>query len=247
MYVHVLYMCVYIYPLAFGLPATVPWQVICWWMCGLAGWLADWLNGWLTDWLPDWLHGLGVKLFVVCVFLYCCAGDLVLQFCCAIFVELFKRFLCLPDWLNGICSKLFDVVVFLSCCAGARFLQPFCNVLCDFCAFWCHFGTLLVSVGVFWRPWGSPGHPLRRHVEKVTKMLVRWPPFGIPLGSLWGQFSILFCVFSICVLYIFLKRFFEGFCSLWGPTPTVKTMVSCTRNHCFHISTWSSKIIENYL
>ena len=204
-------LCIHIYPLAFGLPATVPWQVICWWMCGLAGWLADWLNGWLTDWLPDWLHGLGVKLFVVCVFLYCCAGDLVLQFCCAISVELFKRFLCLPDWLNGICSKLVDVVVFLSCCAGARFLQFFCNVLCDFCAFWCHFGTLLVSVGVFWRPWGSsPGHPLRRHVEKVTKMLVRWPPFGIPLGSLWGQFSVFFVFFRDLFRILFWSAFLKA-------------------------------------
>ena len=42
-----------------------------------------------------------------------------------------------------------------------------------FCEFLCHVGTLLVSVGVYRRPWGSTGHPLRRYVEKVTKMLVR--------------------------------------------------------------------------
>ena len=41
----------YVYPLAFGLPATVPYWLADW----LAGWLTDWLADCLTDWLPVWL------------------------------------------------------------------------------------------------------------------------------------------------------------------------------------------------
>ena len=45
----------------------------------------------------------------------------------------------------------------------------------------------------------------------------------------------------------FLKRFLKGFWGIWAPPPTMKMMVSFTRNHRFHISTCTSKVTGNYL
>ena len=132
------------------------------------------------------------------------------------------------------------------------FLHSFVNLFSKFgvilVSFWCHFGTLGGSFGVCWgllATLGLPRAPLkgpsRKSDENVGSFTALWTPLGVPLGTIF----VIFCVLSLLVLYVFLIRFFEGFWILGGPTPTVKTMVSCTRNHCFHISTWSSTIIEN--
>ena len=133
------------------------------------------------------------------------------------------------------------------------FLHSFVNLLNNFCvilvSFWCHFGTLGGSFGVCWgllATLGLPRAPLkgpsRKSDENVGSFTALWSPLGVPLGTIFAMFCVCFVTFFVC---FFLKRYFEGFWSLGGPTPTVKTMVSSTRNHCFHISTWSSKIIEN--
>ena len=85
--------------------------------------------------------------------------------------------------------------------------------------------------------------PCRKSDENVGSLTAFWHPLGVPLGTISGTFCVLFDTFSVH----FFEASFEGFRSLRGPTPTVKTMVSFTRNHRFHISTWSSKIIENCL
>ena len=108
-----------------------------------------------------------------------------------------------------------------------------------FVQFLCHFGTLGGSFGVCWRLLAilglprAPLKPSRKSDENVGSFTALWAPLGVPLETIF----VIFFVFSILFLYVFLKRFFEGFWSLGGPTPTVKTMVSSTRNHCFHIST----------
>jgi hypothetical protein len=115
-------------------------------------------------------------------------------------------------------------------------------------SFWCHFGTLGESFRVCWGLLATLGlhraplkGPSRKSDENVGSFTALWVPLGVPLGI----FFAIFRVFSFFFLYAFLERFFGPFWSLGGPTPTLKTMVSCTRNHCFHISTWSSKVIEN--
>ena len=100
-------------------------------------------------------------------------------------------------------------------------------------------------------PWGCFGDPgpqrappkgsRRKSDEKVGSLAACWPPQGVPLGS---DFLILLC-FSEFFLVCFSKRFWEGSWGLWGPPPTMKMMVSLKRNHRLHISTWSSKTIEN--
>ena len=128
------------------------------------------------------------------------------------------------------------------------FVNLFNNCGVILVSFWCHFGTLGGSFGVCWRllaTLGLPRAPLkgpsRKSDENVGSFTALWAPLGVPLGTIFDIFR----VFSLLFLYVFLKRFFEGFWSLDGPTPVVKMMISFTRNHCFHISTWSSKIIEN--
>jgi hypothetical protein len=131
-------------------------------------------------------------------------------------------------------------------------LHSFVNLFSNFgvilVSFWCHFGTLGGSFGVCWRLFatlGLPRAPLRgpsrKSNENVGSFTALWGPLEVPLET---NFDI-FCVFSLLFLYVFLKRFFKDFRSLGGPTPTVKTVVSSTRNHCFHISSWSSKVTEN--
>ena len=126
------------------------------------------------------------------------------------------------------------------CCFGYRLYTIF--VSC-----WFHFGIMLVS---FWCPWvsfGDPGAPRaplkgqrRKSDEKVGSLAAFWPPLGVPLGSNFRYF----CVFSVFFLAIFSKRFLEGFWGLRGPPPTMKIMVSCKRNHYFHISTCTSQKIK---
>ena len=114
--------------------------------------------------------------------------------------------------------------------------QAFCRhgmvvfEVCVFFAFFCDVAKLPFCA-----------HRTQLFDENVGSLTAFWPPLGVPFFTIFG----IFCVFSILFLYIFLKRFFDGFWGLWGPPPTVKTMVSCTRNHGFHISTWSSKMTEN--
>ena len=49
---------------------------------------------------------------------------------------------------------------------------------------WCHFGVILVPLGVIWRPGAPQGTPQGSRVEKVTKKLVRGSFVGPPLGPL---------------------------------------------------------------
>ena len=102
----------------------------------------------------------------------------------------------------------------------------------------CHFGVILVSVVVFWPPRAPLKGPRRKSDEKVGSLAAFWLPQGVPLEHV-------LCVFLKLFLVMFSKRFWEGFLGLWGFPPTTKSMVSYIRNHRFHISTWSSRTIEN--
>ena len=84
-------------------------------------------------------------------------------------------------------------------------------------SFWCHFGTLGGSFGVCWRLFATLGlpraplkEPSRKSDENVGSFTALWAPLGVPLGTIF----VMFRVCSILFLYVFLKRFFEGFWSL---------------------------------
>ena len=108
-----------------------------------------------------------------------------------------------------------------------------------------HFGVILVSVGVFWRPWGCQGTPKggprRKSDEKVGSWALRGSSPGTPLGTQIdeksrksrsekhvGKHCVRCCTRGVS-----------------GPPPTLKIMVLSKRNHRFHISIWSSKTTEN--
>ena len=108
----------------------------------------------------------------------------------------------------------------------------------------CHFAVILVSVGVFWRPWAHRAPlkgPRQKSDEKVGSLVAFWHPQRVPLGTFFGIFRVFSEFFVVC----FSKSFLEGFWGLWAPPPTMRIMVSFKRNHCFHFSTWSSKTTEN--
>ena len=135
------------------------------------------------------------------------------------------------------CLKLFGVCGFLFCCAGDRFYIIFVAFLYHFgvilVTFLCHFGVpggLLATQGP---PKGPLKGPSRTSYEKVGF----WSLFGHPKGSPWRHIFGNFCVFFDVFSNDFLECFFEGFWGLGGPPPTMKLMVSLTRNHHFHICT----------
>ena len=105
----------------------------------------------------------------------------------------------------------------------------------------------MVSLGGHLATLDPPRGPLKGPSRKNHEKVDFWSPFGRPKRSLWrpifGNFRVFFEVFSSC----FSKSFLEGFGGLWGPPPTTKTMVSCTRNHHFHISTCTPKVTRNCL
>ena len=118
-----------------------------------------------------------------------------------------------------------------------------------FIRFWYTAGGILVlfwwHLGVILAPWALPGDPRKRHSEKIMKK----SDFGHLLvarrGAFGKQFSTVFMFLAMSFQVIFLTRFLEGFWSLWGPPPTMKMMVSCTRNHCFYIPTCTPKVTGN--
>ena len=123
-------------------------------------------------------------------------------------------------------------VILMSCLSMLVSLWRF------FCQFWCHFGVL---GGLLGTP-GLPRGPQRGRVEKVMKKLVRG---SSPGGSKFQQNPTKFDKKSLqgARWKVLVARCCTRGAA--GPLPTVKTMVSCTRNHRFHSSTWRPKTTEN--
>ena len=100
--------------------------------------------------------------------------------------------------------------------------------------FWCPRGLLATL--------GFPRSPLRRHGRKSDRKsglgVLPWNLFWAPSRRRIEKKSLR----ETCWNALRAKCCTRG---VSGPPPTMKTMVSCTRNHRFHISTWSSKTTEN--
>ena len=123
---------------------------------------------------------------------------------------------------------------------------------------WGHFGVILVS---FWCPWvsfGDPGRPRGppkgAEAKKRRKREFADPlrdPFWGPLGDLGRHRADIFFVFGCRVGDLCDDRRFDGQNVLHKRSPrppqTMKPKVSPTRKHCFHLSTYTSKMTENLL
>ena len=88
-----------------------------------------------------------------------------------------------PDKVIGCWMFVWNFSMFLSFCfvvLGVVFTRSLFNLRVISVSFWNHFGIILASLGVIWRPGAPQGTPPGSWVEKVTKKLVRGSFVGPP-------------------------------------------------------------------
>ena len=133
--------------------------------------------------------------------------------------------------------NLVVIVCFVFCCSGGRFFMILVSFWCHFCPFWRHFsvlGGLLATLGL---PGDPPKGPRQKGDEKVGSWVLpggsqfQRNPRKIEKKSLRGGRWKALCP-RCCTR------------GASGPPPTMKTMVSCTRNHRFHSSPGGPKHSE---
>ena len=105
-------------------------------------------------------------------------------------------------------------------------------------SFWYHFGVLGVSFGDLEPPRDPPRRQGGKSNRESDFWVLPWDPFWGPNRQRIEKKS-------------FREARWNALCTkcctrgVPGYPPTMTTMVSCTRNHRFHMSTGSSKAIEN--